>query len=197
MRRKTAIEAGLIAAVMVVSPLGWGQSPKSGGRTYEVQMVPAQATLEMSLNAKRLKPGEAIKAKLEADVRLSNAAMLKRNTVLMGEVNTVEASHNHGASEVTVTFDKAELGHGKELSVAVTVMAVSAPKAVQPTILVAALPPALQGGKTGGVPGVTLESSASQATSATFRSQDKNVMVPSGTEMQLAIAHLPKHIPGQ
>jgi hypothetical protein len=44
----------------------------------------------------------------------------------------------------------------------------------------------------GGIPGVTLESGIHQPASATFLAKGRNVEVPGGTQMKLAIAIIPK-----
>lgn len=59
------------------------------------------------------------------------------------------------------------------------------------------VPPASALADQGGIPGVMLESSIHDSTSATFISTDRNVEVPGGTEMQLAIAIVPQGVKAQ
>lgn len=244
-----AIGAGVALAGMLGNPAGWaqnsGKTANGGGQpgaTRSIQMVPVRATLTRSMNAKKLKVGQAVTAKLDQKVKLPNEPMLKRNTVLEGHVVSVTASKHHSNSKIAVTFDKVKLKAGKELPVKATVMAVMGPQMMQagegeggipaeaggapaggalgagagagPGAGAGAAPgggPGMEGAPpaaeaspgvpTGrslqqhaGIPGVTLESSVHQPTSATFVSKGRNVVVPGGTEMQVAIAVIPKGV---
>lgn len=243
--------AGVALAALLGTTCGWAQNnsnaaneaqqPVNGTQAApQIQMVPAKAELQKSLNAKKLKPGETVTARLEQTVNLPNEPALKRNTVLEGQVVDVQASQHHSNSKVTVTFNQAKLKDGTVLPVKVTVMQVSAPAMTQAQaetggpMGAGAMPesaPAPGGGsgsgqgagpgagsspgmsepqpmntaepgtqtatasqQSGGVPGVMLKSDIHQSTSATFLANGRNVEVPSGTVMQLAIAYIPKGV---
>src|ERR1700753_2938792 len=72
-----------------------------------IQLVGARATLSKTLDAKKLKQGDPVMAKLQDDVKGSDASsQLPKNTVLVGHVDQVQPSENKGDSSVQVTFDK-------------------------------------------------------------------------------------------
>lgn len=242
--------AGMAVAALLASPSGWSQNnaaseaqqPASSApaATRQIVMVPATAELQKGLNAKKLKPGETVTAKLNQKVNLPNEPALERNTVLLGHVDAVEASEHHSNSSLTVTFDQAKMKDGTVLPVKVTVMRVAAPAMAQYDAGTGgpaeagggAAPEAAPTGGAGrpgggggggagmqsqpqqpepmntepstqgaaatsaqnGVPGVMLKSDIHQNTSATFLSTGRNVEVPDGTQMQLAIAFIPKGV---
>jgi len=241
--------AGVALAALLASPSGWSQNngnavngaqePVSGTQEpapHQIVMVPAKAELQKGLNAKKLKPGQTVTAKLEQTVNLPDEPALQRNTVLMGQVDAVEASQHHSNSEITVTFNQAKLKDGTVLPVKVTVMELAAPAMAQtsadtggPMAEGGAAPesapsagagrpggtPGMQGepqpqpqpmntepspesaaatNEQNGVPGVMLKSDIHQPTSATFLAKGHNVEVPGGTQMQLAIAYIPKGV---
>lgn len=131
---RMAVGAGVALAALLGAATGWGQNdqnaangPQDSSNVQNVQMVPAKAELQKGLNAKKLKPGETVTAKLEQTVNLPNEPALEKNTVLEGQVDSVEASQHHSNSKVTVTFNQAKLKDGTVLPVKVTVMEVNAP----------------------------------------------------------------------
>lgn len=241
MRKWMVLSASVALAGLLGGPSGWAQNDRNAVNgapqpaPRNIQMVPAKAELQKSLNAKKLKPGQTVTAKLEQTVNLPDEPALKRNTVLVGHVDTVQASQHHSNSRITVTFDQAKLKSGQVLPVKVTIMAVAEPQMAQGGAPAGAAPaegmpaesaegeggrsaggsgaapamPAQQQEQPGvspgvppagavenhqGIPGVMLESSIHQPASATFLSKGRNVEVPGGTEMQLAIAIIPKGV---
>ncbi|HET7349033.1 MAG TPA: hypothetical protein VFJ10_16975 [Acidobacteriaceae bacterium] len=97
-------------------------------QTRTLQMVPAKAELQKTLDAKKAKQGEPVTAKLSDDVQIPNAQTLPKNTVLEGHVDQTEVSQDkHGTSSVTVTFDKAKLKTGQEVPIKATVVAIAQP----------------------------------------------------------------------
>ncbi len=243
MRKGRAAGAGLAVAALLACAGGFAQNdrnavngaqePVSGAQmppARQIRMVPAKAELRKGLNAKKLKPGQAVTAKLEQTVTLPNEPALKRNTVLLGKVDAVVASQHHGNSQITVTFNQAKLKDGTVLPVKVTVMQVSDPSIAQAqaemdgaAVEGSAPGPAPAPGAAGapgpspgmpapqpaepmnvpqgaaashqnGIPGVMLRSNIHQSTSATFLAKGRNVDVPGGTQMQVAIAFIPKGV---
>jgi len=233
----TGVMLGLAGGVMLAqnqpgsSPAGNDQ----GQQQQTIQLVRAQASLDTTLDAKKAKQGEAVKAKLQQNVQIPNEEMLPMNTVLEGHVDQVQPSENKSDSTVVVTFDKAVLKGGKELSIKATVLQVSEPALMQQDVAAGSPPsggaapmaspqaggggaagggaganspsapsipsqmdvpeansaPQAQKKTTGGVPGVMLTSDIHQHTSATFTSKGRNVHVPDGTQMQMALAVIP------
>jgi len=109
----------------------WAQSANAGSAQPParriIPLVRARATLETYLDAKRAKPGEAVRARLEADVPIPGGPTLPRNTILEGHVDQAQASEHHSDSSLVVTFDQAKLKNGEVLPVKVTVLAIAEP----------------------------------------------------------------------
>jgi hypothetical protein len=208
---------------------------------HKLEMVPAQAELSKSLDSKKAKQGDAVNAKLTADVQIPNAQELPKNTVLEGHVDQVTASENKSDSTMVVTFDKAKLKDGQELSIKATVIGLSEPvmaaaqqdggmapgggmaaggggapsgggapaggmagggggsaarassssSGSQPAMNPSAISSGSQQGQSSGVPDVQMTSSVHQHSSVTLTSKGKNVHVPDGTQMQVAISVIP------
>lgn len=231
----TGFAAGAgVALLMMFSGAAQAQSAAgsdgSAPAQKTIQMVGVQAQLDHGLNAKKAKQGEAITAKLTANVQIPNEQELPKNTELEGHIDQVQPSEHKGDSTVVVTFDKARLKGGKELPIKATVMAISEPVFAQqqqsggggampeggmaggapqgggaapggsnmPSQAAPSQPMPEAGATAGnqssgrnGVPGVTLTSDIHQQTSATFTAKGRNVEVPGGTQLQVALAVIP------
>lgn len=244
------LAAGAGAAFLAVAGAAAGaQSPSSSAGSSAqpqrtIQMIPALATLDHTLDAKKAKQGEAVTAKLEKDVD-SAQQTLPKNTVLEGHVDQVQPSEHKSDSTVVVTFDKAKLKGGKEVPIKATVLAIAQPAYLQSASMgqpagggmpagggasaggggMARGGAAPTGGATpsgttpnapaeqqpmaapnpnqaanapsngqvqqNGVPGVKLQSDIHQKASATFTSRGKNVHLPDGTQIDIALAVIP------
>lgn len=241
-KRTITLGTGVALAALLAAGTGWSQNDQNAVNGTQqpaqrnIEMVSAKAELQKGLNAKKLKQGETVTAKLEQTVNLPNEPALEKNTLLQGQVDSVQASQNHSNSTVTVTFTQAKLKDGTVLPLKVTVMRVNEPqdnmggmggpgganaepaagpgpggpasasgtpspggppraKADEASVPMNTPEPAPSGvGSTqnNGVPGVALQSDIHGSASATFVSKGRNVEVPGGTEMQLAIAAIPK-----
>ncbi|MGC2639939.1 MAG: hypothetical protein WA294_22355, partial [Acidobacteriaceae bacterium] len=104
------------------------QSPTAGTSDAQpqqsqkkIEMVQAQAELNTTLDAKKAKQGEPVKAKLSENVQVPDGQPLPKNTVLEGHVDQVTASDHKSDSTMVVTFDKAKLKDGRELPIKATV----------------------------------------------------------------------------
>lgn len=224
-----AMVVGLAGAALAQNPPA--TSGDQGQRT--IQMVQAQASLDTTLDAKKARQGEPVKAKLQTNVQIPNEQALPKNTVLEGTVDQVQPSEHKGDSTIVITFDKARLKNGQELPIKATVLRVSEPALMQQEAA-SGPPSAVPAGETpgagnqaaapapggangagaaatpspapmnvpepgtnappapsGGVPGVMLTSDIHQKASATFTSKGRNVHVPDGTQMQMALAVIP------
>lgn len=229
-----ALGAGVVLAQSQAGSQAQAGTDQGQQQQQTIQMVRAQASLDTTLDAKKAKQGEPVKAKLQQNVQIPNQEMLPKNTVLEGHVDQVQPSQNKGDSTMVVTFDKAVLKGGKELPIKATILQVSEPALMQqeaaeggpgaPGAAPMAAPQSGGGasggaagagaGSTpapstpapmdvpetnpnqpqqhqGGVPGVMLTSDIHQHTSATFTSKGRNVHVPDGTQMQVALAVIP------
>lgn len=118
-------------AFAAFSIAGYGQQASSPAATAapqrNIQMVGARATLSKSLDAKKLKQGDPVTAKLQDDVKASGAPELPKNTVLMGHVDQVQASEHKSDSSLQVTFDKAQLKSGQQVPIKATIMQIAPP----------------------------------------------------------------------
>jgi hypothetical protein len=92
-----------------------------------LQLVPAHAYLNKTIDAKKAKQGDPVTAKLQDDVKGSDAQALPKGTLLVGHIDQVQASENKGDSSVQVTFDKAQLKSGQQVPIKATVMQISPP----------------------------------------------------------------------
>lgn len=144
LRRSLATGTG-VALSMLLGPVAWSQNQPAAQPSQPsaqqsqpaaqnasqpqrtIQMVPVQAQLDKTLDAKKAKQGDPVTAKLVQGVQIPDAEALPKNTVLEGHVDQVQASDHKSDSMVTVTFDKAKLKDGKELPIKATVLAVSEP----------------------------------------------------------------------
>ena len=183
-------------------------------------MVSARVWLNKALDAKKAKADDPVTLKLLDDTKISGGHDLPKNTVLLGHVDRVQASQNKGDSEMQVTFDKAQLKDGQVVPVKVTIMRILpqstyanpgggslTPDQLSPSSTGAgaarnpgaAGPPAGSSAARGSQPGqadesgigVELNSDVKESSSGTFDSKGRNVYVPGGTEMQIAIVIIP------
>lgn len=96
-------------------------------QTRNIQMVGARASLNKGLDAKKIKQGDPVTAKLQDDVKSSDAAVLPKNTILLGHVDQVQPSENKSDSSIQVTFDKAQLKNGQQLPIKATIVQIAPP----------------------------------------------------------------------
>jgi uncharacterized membrane protein YgcG len=207
-------------------------------QTKSIQMAPARAWLNHGLDAKKIKQGDAVTAKLQDDVKIPDAPELPKNTVLVGHVDQVQPSEHKSDSVIQVTFDKAQLKNGQQLPIKATIMQIAPPvnamamgqpagggssAAPAPSPSMSSPAPSSGGSSSGGgsqassappptpsmgttapmpdqteqsqqgqgIPGVDLKSDIHEQNSGTFTSKGKNVHLPDGMQMQVALAVIP------
>jgi hypothetical protein len=200
--------------------MGSGLMTAAQGQT-KLQMVMARAELKDGINAKKAKPGETIRAKLEGSVTLNDGHELPKGTIIEGHVDQAQASEHKSDSSVVVTFDKAQLKGGEELPIKATLVSIWEPVATNATA--EGMPPSAMAGQPSGpsgkgsapppaesihdpqnasqqgpegsprksVPGVTLHSDIHEKSSATLTANKKNVDVPDGTQMEFEVVVIP------
>ena len=86
------------------------------------QLVAANAELETNINAKTAKAGDVVTAKLTASVRIPDGEELRRNSLLIGRIDQVQAAENKGISTVALTFDQAQLKDGQPITIKSTIV---------------------------------------------------------------------------
>lgn len=167
--------------------------------TKQIQLVSAKTELSKGLDAKKLKQGDPVTAKVVEDVQFSTGTTLPKGSTIVGHVEKVQASENKGDSTIVLTFDKAQPKTGQPITVKAVVMGVYPPvsamanpastgvKPVQPT-----QPSPGVSEQKDAMPGVDLHSDMHDTTSVTFSSKGKNVHLPDGTQWQFAIAAIPE-----
>jgi hypothetical protein len=197
--------------------------PQAAGESGQptLQMVMARAELKDSINAKKAKQGDTIRARIKDNVELANGHQLAKDTILEGHVDQVQASDHKSDSTVVVTFDKALVKGGEELPIKATLLSIwepqegvsggMSPQAAMPqgggpmqsgvsvsgTAETSHIPMSMdvpQAGMPQGsqkVPGVTLHSDIHEKSSATFTASRRNVDVPDGTQMKFELVVIP------
>jgi hypothetical protein len=114
-------------AFMALPIVARAQDTAEAAPVKNIQMVSVRASLSKGIDAKKVKQGDAVTAKLQDDVKIPGSVDLPKNTVLLGHVDQVQPSENKGDSSVQVTFDKAQLKNGQQLAIKATIMQISAP----------------------------------------------------------------------
>lgn len=204
----------MIAAHGAIMTPATPAQPQAAGETGApgqpmLDMVAAQAELKDSINAKKAKQGEMIRARISEKVKFSDGKELPADTILEGHVDQVQPSEKKSDSTVVVTFDKALLKGGEELPIKATVLSMwEAQDAVSGGMGSGAPLPGGQMSQSGGragipsptnvvsegrqpVPGVKLHSDIHEKSSVTFTAERQNVNVPSGTKMRFGLVVIP------
>src|SRR5262249_23328804 len=87
-----------------------------------------QAELTRPLDARKAKPGDEVTAKVTHDVKADGKVVIRKGSQLLGHVTEAQArSKEHADSSLGITFDKAVLKDGQELSFNSTVQALAPP----------------------------------------------------------------------
>lgn len=96
------------------------QSLNAGSQSW--QLVGATARLDKSLDSQKVRPGFAIAAKLDHEVKTAEGVTLPGGSELMGTVVSAQASENGSPASVSILFNKAQMKNGREVPVKVTVV---------------------------------------------------------------------------
>ncbi len=172
----------IAAAVLAVSTSGMAAVMPVPATT---QLAPATAELNRNLDAKSLKAGDQITAKLTRSVHLESGVQLQRNTLLLGHVDRVA-----GTSELVLTFDKAQLKDGKLIPVKATLVGFS------PMGIVDYLPLQITAESTveqrPGIIPVSLYSAVQSEVSGTLTTTKADLRLSQGTQLYLAVAPRPE-----
>jgi hypothetical protein len=163
-------------------------SNSTAGQQEATTMVPAEANLARSLDAKKMQPGKQFTAKLTQTVHLMNGPELRRGTILVGTVSTDDMQLS-GNSKLALRITEARLSDGKTIPIKATIVG----------ILPSGTPvysdsnpwtrDTLQVDQIGVLSGVDLHSRVAGQNSGVFVSTKKDdVKLQAGSEMMLAIA---------
>jgi hypothetical protein len=99
--------------------------PQAAAPTTEPAYILAEFT--QSLNGKKLKPGDRIKAEVSQDVLWHGRIVIPVESKLLGYVTEVKTRDSDSQSRLGIVFDKVVLKHHDELAVQGVVHALSAP----------------------------------------------------------------------
>jgi hypothetical protein len=116
-----------ISAAQTSQPASANNQP-SKAAVEASDMVPAQATLDRTLDSKAVKPGDDFRARLADKVHLKNGTELPSGTELIGKVGTDDMQQN-GQSKLALSINEAKLKDGKTVPVKVTIVGIYGPNA--------------------------------------------------------------------
>lgn len=168
------------------------------GESEARMMVPVQAALIRDVDARKVKLGDTVRAKLSETAHLKNGTELPSGTTIIG---TVAADHLHmaGKSQLTLRFTQAKLKDGKIIPIKATIVGLFPPPSMQgyydtvasPGVQIADIwnDHTLQVDEPGAVSGVDLHSAIASKNSGTLvSSKNKDIKLRAGSELALAIA---------
>jgi hypothetical protein len=130
MKRESAVALSIATAALslLIAQFASAQAAP-GGDTSSVamqqamQMVPAQASLSQPIDARKVNPGDQVKATLTEKIQLKNGTDLPSGTQLTGQI-TVDQIQNDGTFSLALAFTNAELKNGKVIPIKATIMKV-------------------------------------------------------------------------
>ncbi len=99
----------------------------AGHSTGTIHLVGVRATLDKNLDAGKVKQGDAVMARPEVKIHVADGVDLETSSRLLGHVDTVQSSVSKSDSAITVTFDKAQLKNGRQISIKATVLWIGQP----------------------------------------------------------------------
>lgn len=160
-------------------------------------MVPAQAALTQAIDAKKIQPGQQIRAVISKTVQLKDGPELPRGTKLIGMV-VADPTNANATSRVALRFTQAELKGGKVVSIKATIVGIYAPaseEVVGHPVAAGTQEPntwnsqILEVDQTDPQSGLELQSKIASENSGTLVSTRKGtIKLPAGSEIALAIA---------
>jgi hypothetical protein len=158
-------------------------------------MVPVRASLTRTLDAQRINTGDQFRATLSQNVHLDNGVELHRGDVLLGKVVT-DDMNTPGNSRLAIRFTEVDPRNGQSIPVKATIVGLYTPGQLMSDS--DAGPEQYRNSWTnttlsideiGVVNGVDLHSRISSLNSGVFvTTTKKNVKIPAGSEIALAIA---------
>jgi hypothetical protein len=166
-------------------------SQDGAGESEAMQMVPAEAVLLKTLDARKAEPGQQFRVMLSSNVHLKNGTELPRGTELIGTVakDDMRAS---GASRLALRFSQADLKNGKVIPIKATIVDVYHTDDVVGLDPNSWTPSVLQIDQESAESGVDLHSKIADSNSGVFVATKKDdVKLPRGFGIALAIAAQP------
>jgi hypothetical protein len=183
-------------AALSLSLTCMAQSPVAGEREA-TQMVPAQAALKQSLDARKLAPGATFQAVLATKAELTSGPVLPAGTVLIGQV-IEDGMTAGGPPRLALRFTTAQLKDGQTLPIRATIVDYQQPEDIDteshPITPGQQLEnfwtaQTLEVNQLDALSHVDMHSDIASPDSAVFTAHNnKDVKLRAGSELQLAIA---------
>jgi len=119
----------LVAACLEAqAPPAPGSTAAAGSPTALIPPGSAIVTeLAKSLDARKLKPGDKIEARVSMDFLAHGKNVLPRSTKIFGHVVEAKVKSKENDSTITIAFDHVSLKNGPDLPLAATIQAIGAP----------------------------------------------------------------------
>jgi hypothetical protein len=92
-----------------------------------IRLVGVRATLDKTLDARKVKEGDVVTARPEAKVEIAKGIDIETSSRLLGHVDAVQPRTDRGNSTITVTFDKARLKDGRQIPVKAIILWIGQP----------------------------------------------------------------------
>ncbi len=151
-------------------------------------MVPAQAELKDTLDARKVHSGQQFEATLNHKVTLKDGQELPAGTVLVGKVVT-DAMHAGGSSKLALRITQAKLNDGKAIPIHAMIAGIYSQGSPDAEYGPFWSPSELNIEQLGATGGFDLHSQVDGKTSGTFESKKKDdVKLNRGVDLSLAIA---------
>ncbi len=183
--KRLAKYLGITAAALALTVFAGAEDTPRNSAASSDHLVAASAELQHVLDAKTAKQGDTVTAKLSQTVHLNGTA-LPKNTLLVGHVDSVQASENNSASKVVLTFDQAKLTNGQQVAVKATLIGVYPAGAL---LTYPSLSPEMQIDQVpSGSHGFGLTSNVAASNSGTLSENGRNIRLANGTELQFAVS---------
>ncbi|MGB6687341.1 MAG: hypothetical protein WBE76_05820 [Terracidiphilus sp.] len=197
MKREVILSLSIAVACLVFAGTGFAQTQNADqtaadttAQQQATMMVRAQVAMVTGLDARKDKPGEEFRARLNGTVHLKNGPELPHGTVLIGQVTT-DDMQTGGNSRLALRFTEAKLKDGKVIPLKAMIVGLQPPDGDKPADQ-SELPwnaKTLQVDQVGVFSGVDLHSNIASQNSGVFVTSTKdNVKLRAGSELTLAIA---------
>lgn len=169
-------------------------SASNAGRHEAMQMVPAQADLANTLDARKIHTGQEFRATLKEKVHLKNGPELPKGTALVGKVVKDQANQDGKPAVLALRFTQADLKNGKTVPIKATIVGLYGSTDQVGPSYASMQPPnnwtpnTLRVDQIGAMKDVDLHSSIAANNSGVLKSTRDDIRFSSGTEFALAIA---------
>jgi hypothetical protein len=117
----------LAVAGLMLPRIGWSEDVARNVR-FEFATT-LNAVLSDTLDSRRNKPGDAVKARTSEDVKADGVVVIPRGAKLVGRVTEAQIAANKGEqARLGVVFERAELKDGRQVSLQARLHALAAPE---------------------------------------------------------------------